>query len=80
MNKKWDKLTDEQRKLVTQELISFFEYERGEKIGVIAAKEIMNFMLQTLGPHLYNTGLQDAQKALQQRIEELNYDIDDLME
>ena len=61
-------------------MIHFFEQERDEKIGIIAAEELINFFLQNIGNKLYNKGLLDAKKAIKYRIEELNYDLDDLME
>ena len=76
----WERLTDEEKKSVREALILFFENERDEKIGIIAADEIINFFLQTIGSKLYNKGINDAKKALNNRTEELNYDLDDLMD
>lgn len=78
--RKWDRLTEEERQAAIQELINFFEIERGEKIGVIAADEILNHMLQTVGTTLYNKGITAARNALQTRVDELNYDLDDLID
>lgn len=74
----WDGLTDEEKESAKQELITFFEKERDEKIGIVAAEEIINFFLQSLGNKLYNKGVTDAKKAIENRMEELNYDLDDL--
>lgn len=76
----WERLTDEEKKSVREALIQFFENERDEKIGIIAADEIINFFLQAVGSKLYNKGITDAKKALNNRTEELNYDLDDLMD
>lgn len=76
----WERLTDEEKQIAKEELIQFFDRERNEKIGVIAAEEIINFFLQSVGTKLYNKGLIDAKTAIKNRIEELNYDIDDLIE
>lgn len=45
----WEKLTDEEKSSAKEELILFFENERDEKIGVIAAEKIINFFLQSVG-------------------------------
>lgn len=74
----WDGLTNEEKESAKQELITFFEKERDEKIGIVAAEEIINFFLQSLGNKLYNKGIADAKKAIENRMEELNYDLDDL--
>ena len=76
----WERLTDEEKRSAKEELILFFENERDEKIGIIAAEEIINFFLQTVGSKLYNKGINDAKKVLNNRMEELSYDLDDLIE
>lgn len=76
----WERLTEEEKNLAKEELILFFENKRDEKIGIIAAEEIINFFLQSVGSKLYNKGVYDAKKAIENRIDELNYDLDDLIE
>lgn len=78
--KGWERLNEDERRKVKEELILFFERERDEKIGVIAADEILNFFLQSVGDKLYNQGVVDAKRAVENRIEELRYDLDDLLE
>jgi uncharacterized protein (DUF2164 family) len=77
---KWERLSDEEKNLAKEGLILFFENKRNEKIGIIAAEEIINFFLQSVGDKLYNKGVTDAKKAIENRIEELNFDLDDLIE
>lgn len=76
----WERLTGEEKGLAKEELILFFENERDEKIGIIAAEEIINFFLQSVGSKLYNKGVTDAKKAIENRLEELKYDLDDLID
>lgn len=76
----WERLTDEEKDKAKDELIHFFEEERDEQIGVIAAEELINFFLQSVGSNLYNKGVADAKKALENRMEELSFDLDDLLE
>jgi uncharacterized protein (DUF2164 family) len=78
--KGWERLNEDERRKVKEELILFFERERDEKIGVIAADEILNFFLQSVGDKLYNQGIVDAKRAVENRFEELRYDLDDLLE
>jgi len=80
IKRKWERLSDEEKNLAKEELILFFENKRNEKIGIIAAEEIINFFLQSVGGKLYNKGVTDAKKAIENRIEELNFDLDDLIE
>jgi uncharacterized protein (DUF2164 family) len=76
----WERLTDEEKNLAKEELILFFENERDERIGIIAAEDMINFFLQSVGSKLYNKGIIDAKKTIENRIEELNFDLDDLIE
>jgi|TARA_B110000503_G_scaffold63149_1_gene99846 uncharacterized protein (DUF2164 family) len=41
---------------------------------------MINFFLQSIGSKLYNKGIIDAKKTIENRIEELNFDLDDLIE
>lgn len=50
----WEHLSDEEKRFAKDELILFFERERDEKIGLIAAEEILNYFLQNVGNRLYN--------------------------
>lgn len=59
-----------------QEIQNFFETERDEMIGVIAAEEVLDFFLQVLGKEIYNKALDDSKTWLQQRIEEGKIDYD----
>lgn len=77
---KGKQLTEEQRRSAINDIIYFFEKERDEKIGVIAAEQILSFFLEGIGSVLYNKGVFDARKAIENRMDELNYDLDDLME
>lgn len=78
--RKWDKLTEEQRQQCINELIDFFERERDEKIGVVAAGELLNFFLQTAGRNLFNQGIETASRTLQTRIKDVMMDLDVLKE
>lgn len=80
IKRRWERLSDEESKLAKEALILFFERERDEKIGLIAAEQILNFFLQSVGGKLYNMGIEDAKKALENRVDELKFDLDDLMD
>lgn len=80
VHRKWDKLTDEQRQNCINELIDFFDRERDEKIGVIAAGALLDFFLQTAGRDLFNQGIDAATKTLGTRMEDVMMDLDVLKE
>jgi len=80
VKRNWERLSDGERKSVIEDLILFFENERDEKIGIIAAEEVLNFFLISVGNKLYNKGIDDAKKVLKNRYEELQFDLDDLLD
>jgi len=79
-NRKWDRISDEKRQQAIDDLIYFFESERSEKIGVIAAEQLLDFFLENIGPDVYNRGLSDAKTVIAKRVEDLQFDMDDLMD
>ncbi len=79
-NPKWNRLGEEQRKAAINDLIYFFEKERDEKIGVIAAGQLLDFFLEYVGSEIYNKGVIDSKRTIEKRLEDLNYDLDDLLD
>lgn len=61
------KLSKEQRERLIEEVQNYFELERGEQLGELAAEQLLSFMLDTIGPSVYNYALQDARKMLGDR-------------
>ncbi|WP_285105060.1 DUF2164 domain-containing protein [Paenibacillus sp. UMB4589-SE434] len=61
------KLTKEQREVLVSEVQHYYEVERSETIGELASADILEFMLKTIGPYVYNQALEDARKMLNDR-------------
>ncbi|UHA72774.1 DUF2164 domain-containing protein [Paenibacillus sp. 481] len=61
------KLPREQRQQLVDQVKRYFEQERDEVIGDLAAEQWINYMLELLGPHIYNEALSDTQKLLSER-------------
>lgn len=61
----WSK---EQRELVLERIQTFFAEERGEEIGSIAADQLLSFMVQAIGPHVYNQAVADARGVVNERM------------
>lgn len=61
------KLSKEEREVMISEVQYYFETERGETIGDLAADQCVSYMLKTLGPSIYNLALQDARRMLNDR-------------
>ena len=75
----WEIIDDEKRRSVIDGIIGFFKDERDEEIGVLAAEKVLDFLLQEIGPYLYNKGVDDARKFLKDRLEGLELDMDALV-
>lgn len=75
VKRSWDIISDEKRKAVITDIINYFECERNEKVGVVAAEEILDFMLQSFGPDLYNKGVEDSLTFIKERFHNLEIDM-----
>jgi uncharacterized protein (DUF2164 family) len=69
------KLPKEQREIITENIRAYFEAERGETIGHLAADNLLEFFLQELGPAVYNGALSDCRMLASQRMQALEDDI-----
>ncbi|CAM4507931.1 MAG: DUF2164 domain-containing protein [Paenibacillus macerans] len=68
-------LTKEQRNLVIPQIQQFFEEERGETLGELAADGVLDFFLTRIGPYVYNQALADCRQVLNERMVTLEEDI-----
>ncbi len=79
MNKtkrKWDILDDQKKQFLIKEIIGYFQNERNEEIGIIAAGEILDFFLQQLHPEIYNQALDDVKKTVKDGTDNILIDLD----
>ncbi len=53
----------------------WFQDERGERVGNIAAGALLGYILQEIGPSIYNLAVAAAQERLQQRVIELDIEL-----
>lgn len=74
-NKPWDLLSSDQKRTITDQIIAYFDRERGEQVGIIAAEEILDIVLQSAGVGLYNQGVNHTRDFLRGRLEDLDIDI-----
>ncbi|CAM3497430.1 DUF2164 domain-containing protein [Marinicrinis lubricantis] len=62
------KLSKEEKDAVIREIQTYFQVEHGIEFGMIAAEQIMEAQMQTLGPILYNYAVQDCRKVIQEKM------------
>jgi uncharacterized protein (DUF2164 family) len=77
--RKWDFLTKERRDTVVKETIAYFIKEHEYEIGVIAAEDILDFFLRTIGSDIYGKGVGDSKVVVKQSFENVEVDLDLLL-
>jgi uncharacterized protein (DUF2164 family) len=78
MQRKFDNISDEVRKKCIAEVITRVEEADGSEVGVIAAQDIIDIVTQNLGPEIYNLGVRDTKKLMQEKFSDLGFEIDQL--
>jgi len=65
-------LSREARQEAIKSIERWFEQERRERIGNIAAGALLGFLLEEIGPSIYNKAVADVQERLGARVAELD--------
>lgn len=79
MKKSFDLLTPKQRQTAIKRVIDYFSTERDERIGVIAAEEVLDMFLDEIGGELFNKGVKETKKLIETRMEDLSVETDLLL-
>jgi len=64
-------LSKDQKKRAVQDIREYFARERDEEIGDLAAEIILDFIIEKIGPYLYNQAVTDIQKYMGEKVEDL---------
>jgi uncharacterized protein (DUF2164 family) len=54
---------------------NIFEANLEERIGNLEANALLGFILEEIGPSIYNKGVADAQERMQARLNDLDYEV-----
>jgi uncharacterized protein (DUF2164 family) len=65
------KLSKKRKKMVISDIKEYFYEERGEEIGFLAAELFYDFIIEKIGPEIYNQGLIDAKSFLEEKTEDI---------
>jgi uncharacterized protein (DUF2164 family) len=68
-------LSKEDREQAISSIQRYFEQHMEEKIGNIAASGLLGFLLEEIGPSIYNKAVADAQERIQARVSELDFEV-----
>ncbi|WP_068776234.1 DUF2164 domain-containing protein [Paenibacillus sp. FJAT-26967] len=69
------RLPTEIKQQMKSDIQFFFEKERGETIGDLAADGVLEFVISKLSPHFYNEGIKDARATMMERMASLEEDL-----
>lgn len=71
-------LNKEQRRNLNNEIIDFFKKENDTEVGMIFADEIIDLFMGKTGIQIYNQGVEDAKKLIQEKLSYLEIDLDSI--
>lgn len=72
------KLTQDELDRIVVKVKRYFDKELGQDIGAFEAEFLIDFFGREIGPAFYNQGLSDAHSLLNEKVEELSYQIQEL--
>lgn len=68
-------LTKEDTETAINSLRKYFEANLEQHLGNLGAKALLGFIIEEIGPSIYNQGVSDAQERMQLRLGELEYEV-----
>lgn len=68
-------LSEERRTQLMRQLEGFFLEEFDETLSAFRAGQLLDFVLDTVAPHVYNQAVQDARVFMQRKLDELDGEV-----
>jgi uncharacterized protein (DUF2164 family) len=68
-------ISKEARAEAVSSLERYFETNMGERIGNVAADQLLQFFLEEMGPVIHNRAVADVQERLQARVMEVDIEV-----
>lgn len=68
-------LSKEAKQNALESLQKYFEVNMDEPLGDLAGGALLGFILEEIGPCIYNKGVADAQERMQARVSDLDSEI-----
>lgn len=78
-DKRLSLIKPEKKKIVVEALIAYYARERNEEIGMIAAEDILDFVLEQIGSDIFNKGVEETTKLIQERMTGVWLDVEALV-
>lgn len=73
-------LSEADKAAALKAIVGFFQSERDEEIGVIAAEELLRMFMQQIAPAVYNAGVHAAKARIEALLESAEYELDTLQQ
>lgn len=64
-------LTKETRIALVENLKRYYWSERNEELGNLGADLLLDFIINEIGPHIYNKAVEDSYAYMNERIEDM---------
>ncbi len=64
-------LSKEQKEMTLEQIKAYFYEERDEQIGDLQSKLFLDFIIEKVGPQIYNQAIVDMQKYMSERVEDM---------
>ncbi|QUH30967.1 DUF2164 domain-containing protein [Vallitalea guaymasensis] len=71
MNNSKIELSKEKQEIIKGLIKEYFYEERDEELGDLAAMLFMDFIIEKIGPEIYNEAINDCVKVMGDKVEEL---------
>ena len=72
-------ISDEKKRVAVEAIIAFYKREKDEEIGVIAAEEILELVIDLVGKDIFNKGIDETVRLLQDRLSGVWMDVEALV-
>ncbi|TQS74892.1 DUF2164 domain-containing protein [Ornithinibacillus gellani] len=64
-------ISKEQRDVLVNSIMTYYEQERGEELGNLEAGFILDFFIEELAPIFYNLAVEDCHTYLMEKLEDV---------
>jgi uncharacterized protein (DUF2164 family) len=68
-------LSKEDRQQAIASIERYFREQRDERIGNLEAGALLAYVLEEIGPSVYNRGVLDAQEKIQARVADVDFEV-----
>ena len=68
-------LAKEDRQQAIESIMRYFAENMDERMGNVSAGALLGYFLDEIGPLVYNRAVADVQERLQERVQELDFEV-----